>query len=371
MFKIIKIFLFVFLLSWSILYSQNDFQAELEYLERYIGDWPPSTTNEDSLKYFEDRLNSYIEKIKNGTYSFEDSSTYYLRLGEAYRFGHNIDMEGAYDLADKYLNKAYLLNPKSFEIRMNLGVFYASTSPETIFKAYPLFHSIINDDPEGKYPMARYNLALIAPIVGEDYFGRMAALQYKELMPEDTMTSNFLIENTHRLYNKYILKDTVESMINYQNSFTGFSVNYPIDLKVFREEVYSNRNQSSVLNLYTPLTPTVLNDSITNAVVIMAESSEHTKFKDVIRIHIENTNSEITGQRKPNILTPYKTQSVYFEAPRPLGEKYKGIYTVIKGEEYNYLITYVATTSTYDKNLNYYEDFEKSFKRIEIKRDNK
>ncbi|MFX0138225.1 MAG: tetratricopeptide repeat protein [Candidatus Hodarchaeota archaeon] len=363
-----RIFLFL-MMNFSIIFPQTDLEKEVEYLRKYIGSWPPRTTNKDSLRYFEKRLMSYIEKIKNQTYSIQDSSDYYFRLGEAYHFGHNINMDNSYNLAYKYLNKAYNLNPKSIEIRMALGAFYGSTNPENAFKAFPLFYSIIQDDPEGKYPNARYNLALLSTLVGEEYLGRMAALEYKKLMPEDTKTSTFLIKITHRIYNTYIKKDTVDNVIHYENTYSGFSVKYPIELKIYADIVYCNRGQMSQLNLKTPKTATASGDSITNAVAVNATPSELSKFDDILDMSINiMVEGKIIGKRNVNLSIPNKYKSIYFEAARPYGEKYKGIYTSVEGKEFNYVLGYVATTSTYEKNLKYFEDFEKSFKIIKIKK---
>ena len=363
--------IFVFLImSFSIIFPQTDLEKEVEYLRKHIGSWTRALkVSKDSLNYFERRLKSHIAKIRNQTYSIQDSSNYYFRLGEAYYFGHNIHIDNSYNLADKYLNKAYNLNPKSIEIRMALGAFYGSTTPENMFKAFPLFYSIIQDDPEGQYPHARRKLAMLSTFVGEEYLGRMAALEYKKLMPEDTKTSKFLIEITHRMYNTYIKKDTVDNFIHYENTFSGFSVKYPIELKIYADEVYSNRAQISHLNLQTPKTATALGDSITNAVAVTAKPSEFLKFDDILDTFIKKMEGgKIIGHRKINLFIPNKSNSIYFEAARPYGEKYKGIYTSVEGEEFNYILGYVATTSTFEKNLNYFEDFEKSFKRIKIKK---
>jgi len=93
--------LLILFISIGAAISQPNIDADCDSLSKYIGYWSPAIlSSEDSMAIFKERLVDYINNIEQKSYNLSDSSEYYFRLGQAYHFGHNIDIPGSYHLAE-------------------------------------------------------------------------------------------------------------------------------------------------------------------------------------------------------------------------------------------------------------------------------
>jgi len=79
----------------------------------------------------------------------DDKSDMAWRLGEVYRYLHNIDEIGAWQNSKKYLDMAINLDPKSISAIMNLATLYLYTHPEYADKAIAFFQLAIKVSENG------------------------------------------------------------------------------------------------------------------------------------------------------------------------------------------------------------------------------
>ncbi len=359
--------IFILIAIISLTYGQSKIKSDSDSLAKYIGYWPPSiVTSEDSMALFKGKLSDYIDKIKNNKYGIRDSAVYYFRLGQAYYFGHNIDMDNSYDLAEKYLKKSISLNPKALDARIELGIMYSESDPNKFYEAYKLLFDAVNEDKQKKYIDARYSLAMCALNIGEDLIARKTAKDYLALThsENDSMSAGWLDFINYR-YKKFIITDTTDGLITYKNLFSGFEVKYPNIFTHDFDDMYSSLQASSVLSLKTPKAYSVITDSITNAIFVVARNAKYYKYEDLIDAHLAGMAASPLKNRKSNVI--YKNnKSLFFQTTFRPYENYKGAITAIKGDSFHFLLIYNATESTFEQNYKYFNDFEKSFKMIAI-----
>ncbi len=367
--KLILIIIFVFILP---LYSQTDLDSDTEYLAKYIGYWPPPILgSEDSLEMFKGELQKYIQKLKDNVYNIKDSSFYYFKLGQAYHFGHNIDMSNSYDLAEKYLKKSILIDVYNLASRIELGTLFVSSDLKNYERGYKLLYNAVKKDTANKFIGARYTLAMCATAMGEDYVARQAALEYKNLSKEQGYTNlNDWVKFIHHNYLEYIESDTADNRIEYKNHYSGFYAKFPKNFTLYRDEVFNQRLASSELSLKTPKAYSIITDSITNAISVSAKNTKYYTYNKVIDDFLENMTSKNNINRKSNVIYPIY-QSYYFQSTFKPYENYKGVITVIKSADFYYSLIYNATESTFDQNYHYFKEFEKNFRIIERKKKDK
>ena len=348
-------------------FSQSQIEKDSEYLSQYIGYWPPSIAqSEDSLKLFTDKLKDYIKKIRRNEYQISDSSQYYYRLGQAYSYGHNIDMEGAWDSSEICLKKSLKFDPYSIESKIELGKLYTFSNPDKLGEAYRLLSTAIEQDTEKRFPEARYTFAMCALMVGAENAARKAALEYRTLMGPDTTGIGVWMNMIFYKYNTYISKDTVNDFVEYENSYAGFKVVYPASFGVYYDDVYNSMTSSSMLSLITPLAYSVYTDSITNAIAVVTREADFIDIDEIMdnflkRMMVDNS------KKRASFVRYKQNKSIYFISTDRPKENYKGVITAIKSSPYNYVLIYNATEHTFDQNYKYFIDFEKRFEIIERK----
>ena len=125
-------------------FSQADpLDKKLLYFEEIAGNYPPNIKTEDQLTKVKEEWNkTETELISRFTKSGE-STDIELRLGHLYRYGHNLDIEGAWEKSDAHFRKAIDLSPDSIDAHIGLAVLYVNYDFNHAAKAEQLFKKAI------------------------------------------------------------------------------------------------------------------------------------------------------------------------------------------------------------------------------------
>ncbi len=133
--------------------SVKDLQLKIGELNRSIGRYPPLVSSEsDRMRVYEDWANA----IRGGRALQEktpESEDLFAALADLYRQGHNLDVAGAGEEADRQLQKCLKLFPNSLSCHRVAGYFYLAIHPSFA--------------PKGEFSLRRLKV-LLAPKVDSE-----------------------------------------------------------------------------------------------------------------------------------------------------------------------------------------------------------
>lgn len=93
-------------------FSQADpLDKKLLYFEEIAGNYPPNIKAEDQLTKVKEEWNKIETELISRFTKSGESADIELRLGHLYRYGHNLDIKGAWEKSDAHFRKAIDLSP--------------------------------------------------------------------------------------------------------------------------------------------------------------------------------------------------------------------------------------------------------------------
>jgi hypothetical protein len=119
------------------------FDKKLAALAPFIGGFPPRVKSEEQLEKVKGDWKKAVEEFSAVIKSFPKSPAMEYRIAELYRFGHNLDMSGAWKNSEAHFQKAIFLSPRSVEAHLGLGTLYVNTHMKYATMAENLFTKAI------------------------------------------------------------------------------------------------------------------------------------------------------------------------------------------------------------------------------------
>ena len=133
--------------------------AEQAALRPFIGGYPPRFDASMSPEVATDRLKRLIADLSKLADTSPNNAEIEWRLGDAYRLGHNLDLEGAWQASEAALKRAMAHDPKCFQAYIVLGGLYVDSSPKLAGEAERLFKKAIELAGDRPAPLAYRGLA--------------------------------------------------------------------------------------------------------------------------------------------------------------------------------------------------------------------
>ncbi len=164
------------------------------------------------------------------------------------------------------------------------------------------------------------------------------------------LSQNCISQNTENSNKKTDLN------VTYENVDYFFKVSIPIDWKIYREIKNDTLRKSAFIDWGIPkIYSEIENAEIENSVSIKAFNSESIKnVQDLIKneyLRIDPTTTALEAEKGIG----ENARIIYHDAPN--GIKYKGKSYFKYQNGLSYIITFMATPGTYNKNLEMFEQF--------------
>lgn len=349
--------------------SQVDYtgyiEKRMDYFSEYLSSFPPNVKDSIEASNYKRQLISFMDTVRNLRRDgyLRNDKQYYLWMGELNSYGYNLNIPGAWDESEIFYNNVLKIDSKSTKAKMALSSLYANNwSPEdkktykNLYHGYNLLFEIYRECKNIHNPTLYHNMLIFSVYLHSKAICYDAIFKHAKYFPNDT-NDNIFKGAISPIKDSCIEMKRENNIITYENKFAKYRVSYPDDFLLFKENSNQDGDGIQCLMIETPLTATKNKDSITNSISITATPIN-------IANAVELTNQFITrgGMIKDSSRIAFNNiESFFFTSRYGQPEKYKGIYSIYQNNHHTFQMIYIATVSTYDKNLKSYFDFEKSF----------
>jgi len=109
--------------------SLPSIDAQLADLRPFLRGYPPNISGPSEKRQIEDRWHATEAELLALEQSDPDDPRVLIRLGELYRFGHNLDAPGAADRCVSTLDRLIELDPTNVDAHLTLGILYTDAGP--------------------------------------------------------------------------------------------------------------------------------------------------------------------------------------------------------------------------------------------------
>jgi hypothetical protein len=361
------LFLIAIINNTSFALTKSEINARLDNYKKYLGCFPPTiNSNKDSVKH---ELNGFIDTVIQNKSELNDDYFYYTALGDAYSFAYNLDISNSWeDCFDNYW-KAIEINSRGFEPRYRLAVhFLNSYKSKESYKlgyefAYKLLSSLVEDKLADKHPEVYWTFTLFYAGVGKIEKATENAYSYSRLVNYDS-TSKKLLELSYGLSGECVRYNNKNE---YENYCVGYKLKYPDKIFINSDMPFSlNNSPISIIHFSTPKAIDINSDSIINDICIITYPS--TNIADsILNTFIKRGQKYLSEGRKTKCKLTSVSKCFYTDknyGNLKLKEGFKGITTIVATGNYNYVLIYMATESTYSTNYKYFENIEEGFDTI-------
>ena len=126
-------------------------------LSPMIGSYPPTIppgSDRGAVESLFLTVTSAREKFiseKAATLNNRERYELYVLLGDLFRLGHNLDLEGSWEKSEFYLLQAIDIQPGRFEAKDTLGVLYVNTGPPYTEEAEAIFIELLQTELSDEY----------------------------------------------------------------------------------------------------------------------------------------------------------------------------------------------------------------------------
>jgi hypothetical protein len=350
--------------------SRSQTPTETRHIEQRISafsarlsSFPPAVKDSNEAKILSQQLLSFVDSLKDmrNERQIRNDEQYYLWMATLYHFGYNLNIPGSWKEGESFFQKVLELNPKSNKARMGLSAHYANNwnpgdpkSFNNLDKGFSLLHDVYRDGGDSANPALYHNLILYGLFFHSKAIFFDALTKLKKYCPEDTSVSELSNLNS-TISDSCIALSLDGSSIRFENKCAGFGATYPDYFLLFRQS--TDGNGISTLMVETPLTRTSSSQLIRNSLSISA-----------VPVHVSSEGKLIStflargGMTLDSSCTLSKKQfkSFYVSSRDSHPEQYLGVYSTVTAKNYCYQIIYIATKSTFGKNLPFFLAFEDS-----------
>ena len=129
----------------------------LDTLGLVLSAYPPKVKSEEKLAAARSNWGKAEREFLLVLQNYPRSVEIERRLGELYRFAHNMDMKDAWTKSEAHYQRAIELSPWSVPSLIGLGLLYVNTDFKNAAKAEPLFEEAIMVSHEGEPPVDAYS----------------------------------------------------------------------------------------------------------------------------------------------------------------------------------------------------------------------
>jgi hypothetical protein len=364
-------FVLIFIVSslfTSLCFTQSEpvhyVNGRIEYFSKFLSSFPPQVKDSIEAKVLEHELLAFIDTLRNMRQdnALQDDELYYLWMARLYHFGYNLNIPGAWDESTTFYTLALKVNPKSTEGKMGLSAHYANnwnpgdtTTYQNLYNGFDLLRNVYREGKNAHNPALYHNMILFGLSLHSKAVCYDAMFKFMKYFPNDTNLSAYK-GMAASIKEECTSWERKKNKIMYENKCAKFSVRYPDEFLLFREDPNQDKKGIGVLMIETPLTLSVYDDSIRNSFSIMATPDSISDASNLTATFMTNGRMIKDSVR----MLSGDTESFYFTSRYGRLERYKGIYSIIRKGGYSYQVIYVATESTFSRNLKYFLEFEKS-----------
>ncbi len=125
-------------------------QVRIDSLASHASFWPPNVEDTVQLRAIRDTFAVVSRELESLYADYPDSSDLLFRLGLLYYYGHNLDVEGAWDKSNHFLTQSINAQPNNPDSYFQLAVLYVNTNPQLAPTAEKLIQKAI--DLSGDHP---------------------------------------------------------------------------------------------------------------------------------------------------------------------------------------------------------------------------
>lgn len=354
--------------------KKEDVEQKIEYFKLHLSHYRPDLNQglKDSLKV---QMKDFIKTFENADNNKKDKYYYFTRLGDLYRFAYNLDIVDSWQKCiDSYM-EAIKLNSNTFEPRYYLAVHLLSSAKaaKSFEFAEMLLMPLVDSELVKDHPEFYRTMTLMYSVGGLIKDATKYAFKYLEQCPTDPEAIQ-LLELAYAPYYECVEIINNKDENSYSNFCTGYNIRYKNPGKINSDLPFSEKSKLSVLSFtqfYTPYAIDHNGDSIFNDISIIVYDTgfsllhwlENQEKKGTVLLDTKRKSED-----KGCVFTKfYELDLREITSFSDMTEKFSGIITLIKGEKYYYQIRYSATESTFNQNLKYFEEVEKSFRLIPSK----
>jgi tetratricopeptide (TPR) repeat protein len=168
-------------------------EKELSALRPVLDGYPPNAKSKEDLESVKRDWEKAEKELLSVRNDFPRSAETERLIGELYRFGHNMDLDGAWTKSESHYKRALDLSPWSISSLVGLGALYVNTGFEHAAKAEALFREALRISSWDEPSADAYSGLFFAYY----YQGRLsdainAADEYLKLRPSDKGIAHLL-----------------------------------------------------------------------------------------------------------------------------------------------------------------------------------
>ena len=157
----------------------------MDSLSYFADSYPPNVEDSLQLVAAQEFFHSIANDLESLATQFPDSARLRLSLGELYKMGHNLDIEGSWKKADLNLKEAIDLDPDSPEAYFTLGLLYVNSDIRLASKAKDLFKEAIDHSDGHPDPYIYQGLAFANLYQAKNQDALEAIDEFLRLKPEN------------------------------------------------------------------------------------------------------------------------------------------------------------------------------------------
>jgi tetratricopeptide (TPR) repeat protein len=162
-----------------------EIDSKLAALRPILRSYPASIASEEQRRQVERRWHEAEDALERFSETHPNQSPVEYRMGELYRFGHNLGIEGAADRCVAHLQRAVALQPDFAEAYLELGMFYTDSGPRWASSGETNLKKAIELSRPTPAPRAWRALSLAYYYQAKFAQAESAADRYLMLVPDD------------------------------------------------------------------------------------------------------------------------------------------------------------------------------------------
>jgi len=132
--------------------------AEIDGLAPYLGGYPPQLQDDAERQRVTAQWRRAVTQCGTLLQQYPDDAALTWRAGVLSQMGHNLDIQGAWQQAERHFKRTLALNPKSVDAHLSLGFLYVHTHPKYALPAERAFTRALALAKDTPLPDAHFGL---------------------------------------------------------------------------------------------------------------------------------------------------------------------------------------------------------------------
>lgn len=345
--------------------TESRINSRVDYFAKYISVFPPDVRDSTQIDTLSRQLTAFIDSVitlrKTGLLG--DGEQYYVWMGDLYLYAYNLNIDDSWNKSNEFFKKALEADPTSIKVRMGLASNYCNNWSPTDSTTYSRLDSgydyLMDVYREGKDTLDE-TLYHDLFVCGMDFQSRAicydAMFKYMKYFPGDTEV-NEMASAIRAMHDKCVSMEVNKHIITYRDKCAKFEVRYPDGFTLFGEAPGNSADGMARFQIETPVTKTDEGTAIRNSIAIIAIPTSGASGDELFFNFFKRGHLNVDSVRN---VPPQNFRTGYFTSHFGIPEEFRGILAITRKDGYYYEISYVATVSTYRKNLAKFLAFERS-----------